>query len=60
MSYAARFYYAAKAVQVQEHEPVRYSHQVKARRRRFRFILFPAQRPHRPQATVAAATSADC
>jgi hypothetical protein len=58
MSYAAPFYYAAKAVQADE--PVRHPHQVKQRRRRIRLVLFPAQRPHRAQAQVATATSNDC
>jgi hypothetical protein len=58
MSYAAPFYYAAKAVQA--HEPVRHPHRVNQRRRRIRLVLFPAQRPHRPQASVATATSVDC
>jgi hypothetical protein len=58
MSYAAPFYYAAKAIEA--HEPARQPHQARARRRRIRLILFPAQRPHRPQAKVATATSSDC
>jgi hypothetical protein len=58
MSYAAPFYYAAKAVQA--HEPVRHPHQVNQRRRRIRLVLFPAQRPQLQQAKVAAATSSDC
>lgn len=58
MSYAAPFYYAAKAVQAQQ--PVRHPHQVNRRRRRTRLVLFPAQRPQGQQAMVAAATSSDC
>ena len=58
MSYATPFYYAAKAVQTSE--SVRHPHQVKQRRRRIRLMLFPAQRPHRPQAQVATANSGDC
>jgi hypothetical protein len=58
MSYAAPFYYAAKAIQADE--PVRHPHQAIQRRRRIRLVLFPAQRPQRRQATVAAATSGDC
>jgi hypothetical protein len=56
--YAAPFYYAAKAIQADER--LRHPHQLKARRRRIRLILFPAQRPHRANATVAAATPGDC
>jgi hypothetical protein len=58
MSYAAPFYYAAKAVQA--HEPTPHQHYAKQRRRRIRLVLFPAQRPQRQQAKVAAATSSDC
>ena len=58
MSYAAPFYYAAKAVHA--HEPVRHPHQVNQRRRRIRLVLFPAQRPQPQQVKVAAATSSDC
>ena len=58
MSYATPFYYAAKAVQ--SSEPVQHHpQQVKQRRRRIRLMLFPAQRPHTPQAQAATATS-DC
>lgn len=56
MSYAAPFYYAAKAVQSHEQSP--HHHQIK-RRRRIKLVLFPAQRIRRtkPQAATA---SADC
>jgi hypothetical protein len=58
VSYATPFYYAAKAVQTSE--PAGHPHHVKPRRRRIRLMLFPAQRPHRPQAQVATASSSDC
>jgi hypothetical protein len=58
MSYAAPFYYAAKAIQAEER--IRHPHQVSSRRRRIRLVLFPAQRPQRQPAKVAAATSTDC
>ena len=57
MSYAAPFYYAAKAVQSEErpHHP----HHTRQRRRRIRLVLFPAQRPQAQQVRPATA-SGDC
>ena len=58
MSYAAPFYYAAKAVQA--HEPTPHHPRLRQRRRRIRLVLFPAQRPQPQQAKVAAATQGEC
>ena len=55
MSYAAPFYYAAKAVQ--SDEPASHPRPDKQRRRRIRLVTFPAQRAHRGTAAVAPATS---
>ena len=59
MSYAAPFYYAAKALSYDHYQPAP-QQQARQRRRRIRLVLFPAQRPHRPQASVATANSVDC
>lgn len=58
MSYAAPFYYAAKALSYDHYQPAP-QRQARQRRRRIRLVLFPAQRPHRPQASVATASSVD-
>ena len=58
MSYAAPFYYAAKAIQTDERpQQPRYQRQ---RRRRIRLVLFPAQRPQVALATCPATASSDC
>ena len=56
MSYAAPFYYAAKAIQTDE--PKRHPQVPRRRRRRVRLVLFPAQRPQ--PATRPATASGDC
>ena len=56
MSYAAPFYYAAKAIQTDE--PKRHPQVPRQRRRRVRLVLFPAQRPQ--PATRPATASGDC
>jgi hypothetical protein len=55
MSYAAPFYYAAKAIQTDE----RPQH-TRRRRRRIRLVLFPAQRPQARQQARPATASGDC
>ena len=58
MSYAAPFYYAAKAIQTDERP--RHPQLARQRRRRIRLVMFPAQRPQ-PQHTVRPATATgDC
>jgi hypothetical protein len=58
MSYAAPFYYAAKAIQVPEPSP--HARHFRARRRRIRLVLFPAQRPQPVPAKVVTAAPSDC
>jgi hypothetical protein len=57
MSYAAPFYYAAKAIQTDERP--RHPHYTRQRRRRIRLVLFPAQRLQAQQPRPATA-SGDC
>jgi hypothetical protein len=58
MSYAAPFYYAAKAIQTDERP--RHPQYTRQRRRRIRLVLFPAQRPQAQQQARPATASADC
>jgi len=56
MSYATPFYYAAKAIDDNKAAHGHHPRHVKQRRRRIRFILFPALRAQSRHATVATAT----
>jgi hypothetical protein len=58
MSYAAPFYYAAKAIHTDE--PPLHPRYPRQRRRRIRLVLFPAQRTQVAKATRPATASSDC
>lgn len=58
MSYAAPFYYAARAIHTDE--PKHHHRHTRQRRRRIRLVLFPAQRPQVQPATRPATASGDC
>jgi hypothetical protein len=57
MSYAAPFYYAAKALEYDRYVPGQHPRPVKQRRRRIRLVLFPALRPTGSTTSVAPAAS---
>jgi hypothetical protein len=58
MNSATPFYFAAKAFEYSTPTRAHHPRVVRQRRRRFRFVLFPALRPQRGRTTVGPATPA--